>query len=105
MRQAGVRVLYGPWVAYTSPGDPPTLIVALGRAAGSAVTRNRIRRLARDVFRGTASCGVSTHTLLMARGLLDSIPRSQARKGLALLFERTTTAVCRSIESRNVLHS
>jgi ribonuclease P protein component len=104
MRQSGIRVLHGPWVAYTSPGEPASLVVALGRAAGGAVTRSRIRRLARDVFREAASHRVSTHTLLMARGDLDSIPRRQARKGLALLFERATAAACRSMESRDVLH-
>jgi ribonuclease P protein component len=91
IRRAGVRVTHGPWVLYIAPKSQPTrsrLIVALGRRAGGAVTRSRIRRIARDSFRTFRSTDSIFDALLLARGDVALQPRRSVRKVLYGLLER-----------------
>ena len=97
LRRLGVRVSDGPW---TACGQKPTgrggrLIVALGRAAGGATTRSRVRRTAREVFATQFGRPARLDVLLLARGDLSVQPRRQVRARLAELFTRVSNAVAR----------
>ena len=63
------------------------LIVALGRTAGTAVTRARVRRIARDVYAGNPAC-FGAQVLLLARGDLSREPRKRIREILGTLLVR-----------------
>lgn len=99
LRRRGVRVTGGAW---TLCGDRARsahgrLILALGRAAGTAVTRSRIRRVARDVLgRGLDAAG--TDLLLLARSDVSGQPRRQVRADLGELLRR----LCAALERREM---
>lgn len=94
IRRTGRRLHGGPWVlivarAASAPGG--RLITALGRGAGSAVTRSRARRVARDCFHRQRGCLAGGDALLLARGDLSRTPRRRLRADLERLFHRVGT--------------
>jgi ribonuclease P protein component len=98
LRNSGVRVSGGPWVlcADRTDGGSGQLIVALGRTAGPAVTRSRVRRLARDVFRAGLSpiCGTLQFLLFVRKNVRDQ-PRRRIREDLEHLKARVPDALKR----------
>jgi len=69
--------------------------VALGRTAGSATTRSRIRRIAREVFADRFSRPAGVDLLLLARSDVSGHPRRQIRASLAELLTRLANALAR----------
>ena len=97
IRRVGVRVSRGPWSLYVAPGfrKAGRLIVALGRSAGGAVTRSRIRRIARDVFGSSCITGQNVDVLLLAREDVGLEPRRHVRRILHGLMERGRDALAK----------
>jgi len=97
LKRAGVRVHAGPWTLCAAPASPGgrQLIVALGRAAGDAVTRSRIRRIARQVLRAEPPAPSAAELLLLARGDVGGEPRKRVRANLARLHARALEALGR----------
>jgi len=79
----------GSWTAYVAPSGSSDgwLIVALGRSAGGSVTRSRVRRVARDVFRPLRDEKLGIDLLLLAR---DDI-RKQSRRYIRNILQRLMT--------------
>jgi ribonuclease P protein component len=102
IRRSGLRVAHGPWAAYVALGAQPAgrLIVALGRSAGGAVTRSRIRRIARDLFRPMRDTSSGIDVLLLARNNVGQEPRRNVRRALQGLFERGGHALTKRNSSR-----
>ncbi|HSD52364.1 MAG TPA: ribonuclease P protein component [Candidatus Methylomirabilis sp.] len=105
LRGRGARVTGGPWTlcgdrAHAAHGR---LILALGRAAGTAVTRSRIRRIAREVL-GRGRTAAATDLLLLARSDVSRQPRRQVRASLADLLQRLSAALERREEARRATH-
>ncbi len=76
----------GSWTAFVAPSNNPDnrLIVALGRSAGGAVTRSRVRRIARDLFRPVRDEKPGFDLLLLAR---DDV-RNQTRRNIRIVLQR-----------------
>lgn len=97
LRRRGVRVSAGPWTlcGETPPGGRGKLIVALGKAAGGATTRSRIRRIARGVFAETGGRPAGTDLLLLARSDVSHLPRRLIRETLVSLWTRLAILLAR----------
>ena len=97
LRRHGARVSEGPWTACgdTSSDGKGRLIVALGRTAGSATTRSRIRRIAREVFAERFGAAAGVHLLLLARSNVDAHRRQEVRAGLGKLMTRLSNTLAR----------
>jgi len=102
IRRLGLRVAHGPWAAHFALSAQPAgrLIVALGRTAGGAVTRSRIRRVARDLFRSMRDSNSRIDVLLLARDDVGQEPRRNVRRALQGLFERGGHALAKRNSSR-----
>jgi ribonuclease P protein component len=88
IRRQGGRVSGGPWTLCGLAGGTGRVIVALGAAAGGAVTRSRIRRIARTVLSGERARAANMDLLLLARSAVGDRPRRQVRRELAQLLAR-----------------
>ena len=90
IRRSGVRVHGGPWTVFVAPGITAggRLIVALGRTAGGAVVRNRIRRIARDVYKSARGNFSDSAFLLAARSDVGDVPRRRVRVAIEELLRR-----------------
>lgn len=97
LRRQGIRVSAGPWTicANSAPGRDGRLILALGRASGGAVTRSRVRRIAREVLAACCKRPEPADLLLLARSDVSRHPRRQVRAGLAELLKRLSVALAR----------
>lgn len=97
LRRRGIRVSAGPWTACgdTAPDGGGRLIVALGRTAGSATTRSRVRRIAREVFVERFGLAAGVDMLLLARSDLSKHPRRQVRARLRELMIRLSETMAR----------
>jgi len=95
IRRQGVRVSGGPWTLCGLAGGTGHVIVALGAAAGGAVTRSRIRRIARTVLRREWARAASLDLLLLARSAVDDRPRRRVRSELTQLLARLPAALSR----------
>lgn len=98
LRRQGTRVAAGAWTLCgdRARGARGRLILVLGRAAGTAVTRSRIRRIAREVLgRGCATAG-ATDLLLLVRSDVGGQPRRRVRAHLEELLRR----LCAALERR-----
>jgi ribonuclease P protein component len=96
VRRSGVRIHGGPWTVSGIADAQGRLVVALGRAAGPAVVRSRVRRIARDVFlRDRGGLVLNTSVLVRARASLAEEPRQQMRASLAELKVRLDQAMNR----------
>jgi ribonuclease P protein component len=107
LRRFGIRASAGPWSIYADRirAQQGGLIVALGRTAGSAVTRSRIRRIARDIFRRfETEQAVLLDVLLLARSDVSSRPRRQVRADLSGLAARAFGALVRR-ETKSVTNA
>lgn len=94
VRRDGIRVHGGPWTVSGMPDDCDHLVVALGRAAGPAVVRSRMRRIARDVFlREEGQPPRRRSVLIMARASLAHEPRRRVRIKLEELKLRLEQAI------------
>jgi ribonuclease P protein component len=69
------------------------LIVALGRTAGDAVTRSRVRRVAREVFRPLRDVKPRIDVLVLAREEVKKVPRRDLRNALQGLMARGADAI------------
>lgn len=89
IRRTGRRVQSGPWVLVLAPAVGPDgrLIAALGRKAGPAVTRSRVRRVVRECY-GARRARLRGDILLMARANVSQVTRAQIRADLHHLFGR-----------------
>lgn len=97
LRRGGVRVSTGPWtlcVNTTSVGAG-RLVLVIGRAAGGAVTRSRIRRLARTAFTDRRKTVDGVDCLLLVRSDVSDHPRRKIRADLTDLLARLPTALAR----------
>jgi len=94
-----MRVSRGSLTLYLSPSPQKKgrLIIALGRTAGNAVTRSRVRRIARDVFGSTQERVKTAGCLLLARGDLGDEPRKRIRMALEALFARGSEMLGRAM--------
>lgn len=106
LRGQGVRVSGGAWTLCgdRARGAHGRLILALGRAAGTAVTRSRIRRIAREVLGRERDAAAGTDLLLLARSDVSKQPRRQVRAGLAELLRRLCAALERREAARRATH-
>ena len=97
LRRRGARVSGGPWTLCgdRARGAHGQLILALGRAAGGAVTRSRIRRIAREVLAHGCDATGGTDLLLLARADVSRQARRQVRASLADLLSRFCAALAR----------
>lgn len=102
LRRHGVRVSGGLWTLCgdRARGAEGKLVLVLGRAAGGAATRSRIRRIAREVLGGGRNASGGTDLLLLARGDLSRQARRQIRAGLAELLTRLCAALARREDAR-----
>jgi ribonuclease P protein component len=75
---------------YVAPVAPheERLIVSLGRSAGGAVVRSRIRRIARNLYVEASSGFLGAEFLLAARSNVGGVPRCRVRAALKGLFDR-----------------
>jgi ribonuclease P protein component len=97
LRGRGVRVAGGPWVVFAGPGKGQgRLVAALGKSAGPAVTRSRIRRIARNVVRAERDRLDGVSLLLLARGDASRLPRRTIRAGIASVLARIPEALARA---------
>jgi len=97
LRRSGVRLHGGRWTLYVlraSDGER-RLVVSLGRTAGPAVVRSRVRRIARDVFANPDVPPLDASILLTARAFVGEVPRAQLRQDLAKLRDRAAQALDR----------
>jgi ribonuclease P protein component len=96
LRRCGVRVSSGPWAICgdTAP-DSGRLVVSLGKIAGNATTRSRIRRIMREVFAERFGVDGRVDVLLLARSSVAPLPRRQVRAGLDGLMGRLCGALAR----------
>jgi ribonuclease P protein component len=69
--------------------------MVLGRTAGNAATRSRIRRIMREVFAQRFGSGEGVDLLLLARSNVEALPRRQVRAGLGELAARLSRALAR----------
>jgi ribonuclease P protein component len=69
--------------------------VALGAKAGGAVTRSRIRRIARTALRSDWALDTRLDLLLMARSEVADRPRRLVRSELTQLLSRLMEAIAR----------
>ena len=69
--------------------------MALGRTAGDATTRSRIRRIARDVFAERFGAAARINLLLLARSNVDALPRRRVRARLEELMVRLSGTLAR----------
>jgi ribonuclease P protein component len=85
-----MRVSAGAWTAWGegAPGRGGQLVVALGRTAGCATTRSRIRRIAREVFGDKFGQGAPADVLILARHDVSDQPRRRVRANLDELLSR-----------------
>jgi ribonuclease P protein component len=67
--------------------------VALGRTAGDAVTRSRVRRIAREVFRPLGDAKAGIDVLLLARDRVQGVSRRDVRHTLQGLIVRGAEAI------------
>jgi ribonuclease P protein component len=107
LRHQGVRVSAGPWTVFAERNQDKRgiLIVALGKKAGPAVARSRIRRIARDIFKkAEATQGMVLDLLLLARSDVSSRPRRHVRTELSVLMARVPGALARR-EARPKSHA
>ena len=97
LRVHGMRISAGPWTIYGESARPSEgkVIVALGRIAGKAATRSRIRRIAREVFSSRFGSAGDINLLLLARGDVTSHPRRKVRLHLSKLLVRIPGALAR----------
>lgn len=97
IRRAGVKIHGGPWTIFSVAGTESAgrLIVALGRNAGGAVVRSRIRRIARDEHTKAHADLQGVDYLLAARSDVSDVPRSRLRVAIADLFRRGHEALAR----------
>lgn len=94
IRRSGVRIHGGPWTVSGVRETPGRIIVALGRTAGPAVVRSRVRRIARDVFRrAPGEIARNTSVLIMARESVAKEPRRHIRVKLDGLLGRLGQAI------------
>lgn len=94
IRQVGRRLQGGPWILIVSraSGASERRVVALGRRSGSAVTRSRARRIARECLWAWGAGQAGTDVLLMIRGDVGQIPRRDLRGSLLRLLRRAEPA-------------
>lgn len=71
------------------------LVLAIGRTAGGAVTRSRIRRLARTAFTDRPKTVGAVDCLLLVRSNVSDQPRRKIRADLTDLLARVPTALAR----------
>lgn len=97
LRRHGIRVTSGPWTAFgqAAPHGGGRLIVALGRAAGRATARSRVRRIAREVFLERFGGPPKVDLLLLARSDVGEEPRAQVRGRLGELLTRLSVVLAR----------
>ncbi len=95
IRRDGFRVSSGPWTLCGLPGGTGRGIVALGARAGGAVTRARIRRIARTALRVGWARDAGVDLLLLARSEVGDRPRRRVRSELTLLLARLMAADAR----------
>jgi ribonuclease P protein component len=97
LRRLGVRASHGPWTlcAEKASAGRGRLMVSLGRAAGGAATRSRIRRIARDVFEARRGRPAGVDLLLLARSDVSFEPRSEVRARLGELLGRVSVSLAR----------
>jgi ribonuclease P protein component len=106
LRERGVRVSGGAWTLCgdRASGARGRLILALGGAAGTAATRSRIRRIAREVLGRGSGAAAQADVLLLARSDVSGQPRRQVRASLAGLHRRLCAAMERREAARRVDH-
>jgi ribonuclease P protein component len=106
LRGRGVRVSGGAWTLCgdRAPAPQARLILALGRAAGTAVTRSRIRRIAREVLGCGGDAAPGTDLLLLVRSDVSGQPRRQVRSSLEELVRRLCAALERREAARRATH-
>jgi ribonuclease P protein component len=97
LRRRGARVSEGAWTACgdTASDGRGRLIVALGRTAGGATVRSRIRRIAREVFAERFGRAAGVHLLLIARSNVAACPRREVRARLGKLMARLSNTLAR----------
>ena len=85
----------GPWLAYVekAPDQSGRLIVALGRAAGKATVRSRVRRIAREVYASRFGRPAEVSLLLFARGGVGEQRRKHLRGRLSEMLGRIVKLV------------
>ena len=85
-RSVSTRFLVLYWFPRDEEGGEPRLGLAVPKSAGSAVTRNRIKRQLRDVWRGLLDAVPPGHDyVLIAR---PGLPEAAATRGGEWLRER-----------------
>ncbi len=94
LRRSGVRLHSGPWSVYVGAGEK-RLIVSLGRTAGPAISRSRIRRIARSVFADTRLSPLDAPILLTARAFVGEVPRRLLREDFLKLRGRVEQVLSR----------
>ena len=96
LRRHGLRASNGAWNAYVAATrGGGKLIVALGRTAGNATTRSRIRRIARGVFAEVFGAAARADLLLLARTDMHGHSRRQVRAELRDLMARLSNLLAR----------
>lgn len=95
----------GPWSAYGAVSQGAgRLIVSLGRTAGNATTRSRIRRIARSAFAERFGPAAGIDLLLLARSDVHDHPRRQVRAGLRDLMARLSNTLARHSTDQLTAH-
>jgi ribonuclease P protein component len=95
IRRESVRLHSGPWTVYVGRGlqEEARAIVSLGRTAGPAVARSRIRRIARSVFGESRAPHLDVPLLLTARASVATTPRRRLRADFGKLKDRVVQAL------------
>jgi ribonuclease P protein component len=98
IRRSGLRLHSGPWTLYVGDSGK-RLVVSLGRTAGPAVARSRIRRIARSVFADRRLSSLDVTLLLTARAFVGEVTRTQLRADFSRLLDRVQHALARKRET------
>ncbi|MFB3817840.1 MAG: ribonuclease P protein component [Candidatus Methylomirabilales bacterium] len=97
LRRGGTRLHSGPWTLYVGARaeSERRLFVSLGRTAGPAVARSRIRRIARSVFANAGVPSLDASILLTARAFVGEVPRTELRAAFIKLKDRAAQVLSR----------
>lgn len=85
----------GPWLACAekAPERSGWLIVALGRVAGKAVARSRVRRIAREAYASQFGRPAGVNLLLLAKSDVSEETREHVRGRLSEMLRRVARLV------------
>ena len=95
-RSVSTRFLTLYWFARSDESDEPRLGLAVPRAAGSSVARNRIKRRLREIWNPKLGSGALATTQDYVLVVRPGLPEAAETRGYAWLSERVDEVLARA---------